>query len=624
MKRPVFWTAVIALVVVAALLRLTGYNFSLPYLEHIDEPAYTLAAQTAIDTGSMRVFQMEGYPPGIITLNFLMLKVFHDGTTPPGTIMPIIRLWSIAASLACIVVVALLARETANDLAGVFAAAIWALSPTVVDFGRYATADNFVALFILLALWLTLIGTRRNQSVPLNLALVSIMLATIFKYQAVFVLPLMIGVPLLRLTQSGLSRRRVISDFVWHSIALGVFFFWLAFIYEAGKAASIPYWAAPTDQLGLPPVARIFDSLRIVVESVAHPLLWLGALIGGAFWRLDPHRVRVVPALTILVAALFYVVGVNLFGDQNFRQLVAFGALCAALLGVGLAGWVVILERLTWLKGSTTRQTTIVTLLFIGIMIPLTVQSIERARVHTLHDRRNDLAVYMDTSLPPAAHIATLDNHKTLNRSWGGYAGIHEFPFQEMERLDARPLDEWRDRGVEYAIMSNGDYQALDPGARTETMLLKQYPPSADYRGPDMVVVCLCTPSQLFEAVLGTIVWRGYDTAVTDDALTIRHYWQANAPLDGEYRVFNHLLDQAGTLVAQADGSPLFDVRRTTDTWDDPTEIMISATFTLPLTDLDAGEYDVHVGFYRVDTGVRLTDADGRDSVRVTTITVGE
>ena len=94
-------------------------------------------------------------------------------------------------------------------------------------------------------------------------------------------------------------------------------------------------------------------------------------------------------------------------------------------------------------------------------------------------------------------------------------------------------------------------------------------------------------------------------------------------PADGEYVVFNHLLDAAGNLVAQADMPPLPGTWRTTADWDDPQETLLSREFRLQLPDaLPAGEYRLINGWYRRDTGQRLLTPDGIDHIPLTTITL--
>ena len=78
--------------------------------------------------------------------------------------------------------------------------------------------------------------------------------------------------------------------------------------------------------------------------------------------------------------------------------------------------------------------------------------------------------------------------------------------------------------------------------------------------------------------------------------------------------------DADGALVAQVDGLPMPDARRTTDTWRYPDEILIGSLFTLMLPpDLPTGDYRLVSGFYRLETGERFV-VNGVDRLPVFTL----
>ena len=235
----------------------------------------------------------------------------------------------------------------------------------------------------------------------------------------------------------------------------------------------------------------------------------------------------------------------------------------------------------------------------------------------------------MDTSLPPAPHIANYDNEKTLNRDWGGYPMAHDFRLVAVADLTDRLVEDWRAQGVEYAIVTDGVREAIESGSvdsfNTEGVtLLKSFPPTSERRGPASAVYWLHPVPNPMDEALGSVRVVGYQLDQTDAALTLTLFWQADQPLNSEYAVFNHLVNAAtGELIAQADGAPLYDVRRPTTTWDDPAEILISQPFTIALpTDLPPGDYELRTGFYRRSDGVRLQTADGQDSVTMTTLSL--
>ncbi|OGO33664.1 MAG: hypothetical protein A2Z03_01860 [Chloroflexi bacterium RBG_16_56_8] len=87
-------------------------------------------------------------------------------------------------------------------------------------------------------------------------------------------------------------------------------------------------------------------------------------------------------------------------------------------------------------------------------------------------------------------------------------------------------------------------------------------------------------------------------------ALELVLYWQAVSKITTDYKVFVHIVDQNGKLVAQQDQFP--------DAWRYPTHIWDAGEYVrdshlLSLNDLPAGGYRVQIGMYQAETGERLT-----------------
>ena len=79
-------------------------------------------------------------------------------------------------------------------------------------------------------------------------------------------------------------------------------------------------------------------------------------------------------------------------------------------------------------------------------------------------------------------------------------------------------------------------------------------------------------------------------------------YWQAEKQPAADYTVFVHVVGADGSLLAQADGPPAGGVCPTS-LWDAGEIIHDTRTVTLPHT----GDYTLHVGLYRPDSGERLS-----------------
>ena len=89
-----WWLALLAILILAGALRYPGYNFSLPYVA-TGENHYMLDARLVIDFGTAKSLNMHHYPPGIIALNYLLLRFFQDESLPPTSLLGLGRLIAI-------------------------------------------------------------------------------------------------------------------------------------------------------------------------------------------------------------------------------------------------------------------------------------------------------------------------------------------------------------------------------------------------------------------------------------------------------------------------------------------------------------------------------------------------
>ena len=96
-------------------------------------------------------------------------------------------------------------------------------------------------------------------------------------------------------------------------------------------------------------------------------------------------------------------------------------------------------------------------------------------------------------------------------------------------------------------------------------------------------------------------------------ALTLN--WQSIRPVDYDYHVFVHLLDEQGNKLAQRDGQPV-QWMRPTSTWQTGDEISDHYGILLPET-LTLGKYTIAVGLYDPVTGQRLPVSAGPTSYAI-------
>lgn len=101
---------------------------------------------------------------------------------------------------------------------------------------------------------------------------------------------------------------------------------------------------------------------------------------------------------------------------------------------------------------------------------------------------------------------------------------------------------------------------------------------------------------------------RAYTSTATGigpgEGLSYTFYWEALTPTEKSYRVFVHLMDAEGKIVAQHDGIPAGG-ELPTNIWSQGEIIEDDHTLPLP-AQLPPGEYAVRAGFYSPETGERL------------------
>jgi hypothetical protein len=95
------------------------------------------------------------------------------------------------------------------------------------------------------------------------------------------------------------------------------------------------------------------------------------------------------------------------------------------------------------------------------------------------------------------------------------------------------------------------------------------------------------------------------DLLAPGETLNLVLYWQALRPMDLDYTIFIHLLDEQGQLLAQQDGPPV-QGRAPTSLWYPGETIKDSHSLTLDLS-TPVGKYTLSIGWYHWSTGERLS-----------------
>jgi 4-amino-4-deoxy-L-arabinose transferase-like glycosyltransferase len=134
------------------------------------------------------------------------------------------------------------------------------------------------------------------------------------------------------------------------------------------------------------------------------------------------------------------------------------------------------------------------------------------------------------------------------------------------------------------------------------------------------------TPAVEVSAALGeSIELLGYDLSPgpwhAGDIVTLTLFWQTRMPVELDYSVFVHLLDESSQLVTQNDSAPVGGSRPTSSWAGD--EIIVDRR-GLPLPDeLRPGEYDLWLGMYLPASGERLPVRDANGDVVGDSLSLG-
>ena len=636
-----WWLALLAILVLAGALRYPGYDFSLPYIDQPDEPNFILSGRMLIDFGTAKSLNNHFYPPGIIQIYYVVMRLFHDPATPPASAVGIVRLLAITTSLGIVVIIGLFGYHAVGEAAGLFGAAIWSISPLLVERSRWGTAEIWVVFFSLLALYFTIVAILYRRENWSTYATYALMLAIVFKYHSVFITPVVLLAPLWRRRVSG---KRVLAN-LWR---FALFSAWLLFLTPALEFLEpIPGQHADTWVRHTRAVSAL--SPRTLYQNFTDAFGWSGFLVfipgwlglGLLFWKRPiSHKTRQALAF-IFVALILLFLGVSIFGEQGphaIRFLLPWVSLLVMLSGWGYA--IILRELWQRLRGRPLLQQRTGmagTLLLLGaLFLPSLVDSVENMQWAFAEDPRNFVTAYMDRSLASGRFIINKGSSVTsrlFNREWGGYAGETAFELASFDQPTDFPVEHWRELEVDYVLLHYDVYDRLseaDPfDYLGQTTRLKGWYHQPNYRFSTMTVLLLQPIQHPATGQLGPIRLIGYDlteeSAQPGESLPFHLYWQATAATEADYQVFNHLLDADGNLVAQADGPPLPDplLRRGTKDWHDPEEIIYSREYLLTLPeDLTPGEYTLVTGFYHRDSGQRLLSPTGEDTLWVTRIAV--
>lgn len=636
-----FWGGLAIILVLAAVPRLLSYDFSLPYVDHLDEPNYYLAGLEWRGLYDNNHYY-DNVPPGYMLFQAatqpILERVGIIGLAPTTAIM---RLVAVFANLATLIVIALTARLAGGNLAGLMAGAAWAVSALVLENGVYALPNPLIYLLVALSLWLAATALRRPEHQHWCIwSVISGLLAILAKYPTVPVLALGGGVALVIFVR---DRRRGFRYLLIQAGLVLATAVWLIFIYGI-DFNSLQREGAVVRQQGLGNLLSLERTLNnIYYATVPLNTVALGLLCGLGLLAFIVAKRRGSPRINAGVIGLCLVLLVTIpwlaasfslvSATSRLRDVLPATTAASVILGLTVAQIAYIIPQ----RWATAGKALLVLLVAGLVFLPQMAASWQLVQKRVPQDRRVTLRQWADTNLEPGTVLVTRENHKTFNPFWGGIPHRYWFDWIETESILEHPVNDWREAyGISYAVLPLSQWQHLqnsEAGRDTlaQMLRLRDFIEPPGQRGPEMVIYRLWRMDEETNVQFGQrIRLMGYDQSARQvapgETIALRFYWQASARPQANYSLFVHLTPADGSdVLTQVDGAPAT-LERPTMTWDDPGEMLISTPFELTVPpDLPSGEYRMLVGLYNYLNGQRLpshADSAAGDSLALTTIVV--
>ncbi len=485
-----WWILLLEVVAVAAIFRGVGYNFSLPYVDHPDEPVFYLTALEWRGLFDNQAY-LTGYPPLYIWLIMGVQVVMEAlGGSSMAATVALLRLISGAFSLLTLVCVALTARtlfprgSTTGAVAGLSAGAAWAVAPLVVENAIYATPDPLLYLLVSLALYLGVRAlTRPNASRWAVWSVIAGGLAILDKYFTLTaVLPgLVAGLAIWRADRRR-GMRLAISSVIVLAITGAVALAGIMVVPREGATAREGGFA---NILNMERVLNNLYHAIVPLNPAAFGLVvGLGAAAWVIAWRRGWSRAALLPVA--LGAGLIVTIPwlAATFSEVNVRERmkdVLSATMAACVLFGAAAGQ--ILSTLTKIteqrRPIRARALPVVAsvILLLGVFGPQLSASTAIVQNRLLPDARVALRLWADDNLEPGTVLVGDDNHKTFNPFWGGIVGRQWFDWWLTDDWAALTPAEWRDQhGISYAVIEREAWEAQTSGAwQDEALALRTF-----------------------------------------------------------------------------------------------------------------------------------------------------
>jgi hypothetical protein len=205
------------------------------------------------------------------------------------------------------------------------------------------------------------------------------------------------------------------------------------------------------------------------------------------------------------------------------------------------------------------------------------------------------------------------------------YAMRWDTIIEPMSRIAARIQRDATTYNRLWFVLYKGTF---GPNADLKAWLDSQFYPAGGGWQEDTLFLAYAVPpgiwtdvqrDDLFGGIIGLKGARFTPQARPGGVMAVELQWKAMGPVPANYKVFVHLTDDGGAVVAQHDGVPVSGERPTT-TWE-PGQIIVDRHGVF-LPAQVPGRLHLWVGLYDPTTGERLRLPDGTDRVDLGTLSV--
>jgi 4-amino-4-deoxy-L-arabinose transferase-like glycosyltransferase len=564
----------------------------------------------------------------------------------------------------------LIAKRLFDAKIGLVAALIAALDPFQIYYSQEARmymllavigAASTVVLIQILSRWSI---EREGQGArgkvtpsPLHLVTLSLLYAlglyTHYAFPFVVVTHFLIVVAW---SLSGRQRLRLVITWIGIGAAAGVLFIpWLPIAIR-----QITTW--PSTRVAVDAGAMLLDTLRLYVLGPSFPtadatiaLLVAGFFLIVSLWNPDsfdehraeaveplPHALRSGSIVLWWLVPIALIFGFGLFKESYLKFLLIGSPAFCILLGRGIVTAFGIARNALQMPKELAGMPLLAFGWSIVVIVLVVLMAVPTAT--SLHNYYFDPKYARDDFRGIAQYISGLqhDGDAVILDSanqWEVFTyyypdGPNVFPLPKQRPLDQAAVEtQLNDIAAKYKrlfVLYWGDSEA-DPHRVIESWLDAHTYKAADRFFGSVRFVIYAVPSVLSDKptrLSGVhfgdhIVLDGYSLSTPSlapsDILQLDLYWHTDAVLSDRYKVFVHVLDQSGNIVAQTDREPGGGLVPT-NIWK-ANDVVIDRYGVLIPANVAAGTYSIEIGLYTFD-GARLKINTGGDALNLATIEV--